>query len=165
MRTPPARRRSRKRRLQSATAPSICDRRPGPSRARITYASSPVTAALGPACDHLLDRGLALGPPRADRGTRSGGDSAPRLQALALRTRRRAVAIDDADRLHRAGDPALSAQADRGVAAHARILAECGLNYPVREIRRRRPHCLPLRRDAAEAVGDGLVRKALRIRP
>ena len=50
--------------------------------------------------------------------------SARPVQAMADGARRRAVAGDDADRLRRSDLPAVSAQADRPVAAHPRILAD-----------------------------------------
>src|SRR3954470_19156223 len=77
----------------------------------------PVTAVLGPACGHLPDRSLAVGSSRADRRAHRCADSAARLQAMAVRTRRYAVAGDDADRVRRACHPAVSAQAGRPLAA------------------------------------------------
>src|ERR1700761_6686634 len=123
MPTRPARRPSRKRRLQSASEPSICDRRPALAGQRFATDAAPtITTALGPAGDHLPDRSLAMGSPRADRRERGGVDPAARVQAMACRTSRFAVARDDADRLHRTGDPAVSAEADRAVAVDPRTL-------------------------------------------
>src|SRR6185437_10507570 len=150
----------RKRHLPSASAPFICERRPSTSRARITYAAPPASTDLGPACDHLPDRGMALGSPRTGRGHRRGGDPAARVQGVAGGPRRFAVARDDADRVHRSGVAAVSAEADRILAAHPRILDERLRHHPVREIPRRRGYRLPLRRYAAEAPGNELIRKA-----
>src|SRR6185312_11499106 len=96
---------------------------PGFCRAEIRIdAAPPLATALGPACDHLLDRGVAMGSPRAARGRRGGSDPAARIQAMARRSSRFAVASDDIDRLHRAGDPVVSAEAGRAVVVDPRAL-------------------------------------------
>src|SRR4051812_229536 len=71
------------------------------------------TADLGSARDHLPDRSLAVGSSRADRSMVRGADSDARLQAVARRPRRYPLARDDADRVYRSGDSAVSAQAGR----------------------------------------------------
>src|SRR5450759_927965 len=119
MLTRPGRKPSRKRRLQSAGARYICDPRPGQGRAgTIRDDAPPSTTALGPACGHLFDRGLAVGSSRACGGLVRGADTAARLQAMAGRAHRYAVAGDDADRLYRAGDSAVSAKTGRPLAAY-----------------------------------------------
>src|SRR5512132_1058727 len=79
----------------------------------------PVTAVLGPACGHLPDRSLAVGSSRADRRAHRCADRAPRLQAMAVRSCRCAVAGDDPDRVRRACHPAVSAEVGRPLAAGA----------------------------------------------
>ena len=78
-----------------------------------------LTTVLGSACGHLSDRGMAVGSSRADRRAHRRVDSVARVQAMAVRSRRYAVAGDDVDRVCRAGDSAVSAQAGRAVAAGA----------------------------------------------
>src|SRR6202795_4252422 len=108
---------SRKPRFQSASARYICNPRPGTIGRGQPDAAPPSSAVVGFACDHLPDRGLAVGSPRADRGVVRGADSAAPLHAGAGRAGRYAVAGDDLDRVHRAGDSAVSAKTGRALVA------------------------------------------------
>ena len=45
-------------------------------------AAPPSSTGLGFPGDHLFDRGLAVGPSRADRRAGGGGDSAGAVQAM-----------------------------------------------------------------------------------
>src|SRR4051812_18945508 len=82
---------------------------------------------------------------------------------MAGRARRHAVAGDDADRLRRAGDPAVSAKNVRTVAACQRILAQRRRHPRTRKILRPRRCGFHLRRDAAETVADGVVWETVRL--
>src|SRR6185312_3443619 len=107
---------------------------PGRIRRDHLDAAPPTATRLDSACDHLPDRSLAVGSPRADRCPGRCGDSTKYLQAMARRARGFAVAGDDADRFHRPVIPAVSAEDDRDVAAHASILDERLHDPSVREV-------------------------------
>src|SRR5260370_21417985 len=101
MPTRPVRKPSKKPRLQSASARYICDRRPGGKLGGDNKNAAPLASAdLGSACDHLPDRGLAVGPSRADRGVVRGAVSTPRLKAIARPPDRYAFARHNPSTLH-----------------------------------------------------------------